>query len=625
MTVATIQHMMEIINRWAMANGIPLSGKTTAIWIHPGKKIASSYPTRPLLLLESPRLIVQPLKVGVNPKVRILGLWVDSTLSFTQHAEYIQDRVASTLKDLSDRFPYMAPSLRYAILEATCHSRILHLLPCYWSTLSVKAKDTLCDTWSAIAQTTTNCMRTTRTEDLIVTSGCRLLPTVARLEEWALWTRFNTLPPQVRALYWEPLRITSSSPRQEMAKSTAESDKGCIRDKLVWRDPAKDIPWKDSVTTPLVWQTREYTGLGTIRYKLLNRLVRRCIFHTVLEWNGKSLTKDKESIEILCAFNAQQLSKSMSQWELWTDGSVEPGEASSGAYLIARNGKEVARGALSHGPYACSYSMERAALLQGMRNLCTYVEERNEKIQSLRVVTDSLSVLTELQRGFMYQSEEEMEEIWVIAAMLSPTILHWVFVFSYRADTDTREGNHKKTLQTQSDSEPPDFNQVVDEYAQKTLSSKRNPDARIWARDITRLAKKTERERHDNSPEIQSTFQFQVLESGAPLKIRFLGMPRRTQILLLQLRAGACPQLPGWKHEQPEPCPHCGQLIGRRSVAMANPEVEHAVAHVFKCPNYPSPHPLGTLRRLFEGAPGEALKFVRAFIDGARQVGKATL
>ena len=52
---------------------------------------------------------------------------------------------------------------------------------------------------------------------------------------------------------------------------------------------------------------------------------------------------------------------------------------------------------------------------------------------------------------------------------------------------------------------------------------------------------------------------------------------------LLQLRTGASSALGGWRHGNPEACPHCGTLMGRQSEENA----EWAITHLFTCPALP--------------------------------------
>ena len=54
---------------------------------------------------------------------------------------------------------------------------------------------------------------------------------------------------------------------------------------------------------------------------------------------------------------------------------------------------------------------------------------------------------------------------------------------------------------------------------------------------------------------------------------------------LMQLRTGASVALGGWRHGDPEPCPHCQKPLGRFSDPDAN--IEWAVAHMFSCPSLP--------------------------------------
>lgn len=170
----------------------------------------------------------------------------------------------------------------------------------------------------------------------------------------------------------------------------------------------------------------------------------------------------------------------------------------------------------------------------------------------------------------------DMEAIWQIVASLPVGHIHWVFIFSHtRDDADT----------IADPSLPEHYNAVADKLAADNLSTSPSPGVGQWLVDLFRPHIQHLQYEADNSSTVQATLQYRVTASGSPLDPLHLRCTRHEQRLLLQLRAGACRQLPGWRHEVPERCLWCQNLLGRRSTTHQH-AVEEAVPHIFLCPSF---------------------------------------
>lgn len=231
-----------------------------------------------------------------------------------------------------------------------------------------------------------------------------------------------------------------------------------------------------------------------------------------------------------------------------------------------------------------------------------------------------------------------MENIWALLSQLRAQVVHLVFIFSHTAD-DGEEG---------PPSSPVWYNTVVDKMSTSARSPHISPGLLQWVQDALRPLQRDAVLAADARPDVNATFQYKHTQSATPLRIDNLRLLRTQQHLLLQLRAGACRQLPGWRPEIPEPCPWCGCLVGRRTAsfpargrlgttrnfsraeddeptdrqALAGEDtrpggraVHIAVEHVFCCPQCTPPFP-SSVDALFSDSPSQALAHVNFYLKG---------
>lgn len=585
------QYLLSVITSWASRNGILVSSKTEARWISPANRRFAHYPRgfARLSLGGGASIYIPPLLDDTsNTSVRVLGLYVDPPLTFRDHISHVQARVTASLRDFASRFPFMAPSLRAIILKAVCFPCILHLSPAFWGCLRLDSIRTLSHLWRDICQHITFCMRTSSSASIILTAGSRPLEYHVRCASLLLFRRIAIVPSPLRSLLLTPLPPPlGRKPHTSLASGFRDS-------------PFPRLPICQSRFSPLYER---------IPFSQLQSSFQRSHFHTSLLLDGTQIGKlSGSSPALLDSYNCRQLRAHLAEWELWTDGSVEPGVASSAGFILLHRGVECHRDCITLGPLACSFSAERAAILMGLQYVHRLLSSPSSSgllgtIPSLRIVSDSLSVLSELQRGPHYQPDEESEAIWFHLASCPFWSIDWIFIFSH-------------TLGESPPLEHPAYwNAVVDQYASSCLSKNFSSSRPPWAKDQLRPVLQSLCKEFDSSAPVQQTFQYRSTGSGSPLPIHLLSMVKTQQRLLLSLRAGACRDLPGWRSERPEPCRRCGAMLGRLSAHLSNPSIQCAVSHIFCCPAFPlPPHLTFTDAIWFTSSPLSALRVAHMFL-----------
>ncbi|KAK7197826.1 RNase H [Novymonas esmeraldas] len=318
----------------------------------------------------------------------------------------------------------MPPSLRYLVLRAVALPHILQFAPIFWAASDASTREILTRAWTRVAVAITNAIRTTRSDAAILEAGLRSLEYHVQESGHRLQARLWRLRDGYDFL-WTPLTQATGIRRGDMTASGHRLTHTRGRLTQTWRASLLPVP-------PLR-QRRSLPQYHTVSVAQLATAATRTTFLTSLTFEGKQVTKKhRNDPSEYRQFNALQLTRSSSATvELWTDGSVTPSEESGGAYVIAQDGQEVLNGSTSLGSTACSYSMERAALLTGLEALVTHLHKDATPLPTVRVVTDSLSTLQELERGPFHQEEEQMEGIWRQLAYLPAAKILFVFVFSH--------------------------------------------------------------------------------------------------------------------------------------------------------------------------------------------------
>lgn len=582
LAVAAAQLLLQEISAWAAAHGIAVSTKTAARWI---TQVSSrdSFPREFVCLqaAEGLELLIPPTWEPEATPLRILGLHIDPALSFLEHSVQVAERVGEVLETCQVHQPYMASSLRRIILVATAQSLVLYALPVYWDCCSAEAKKKLRQCWGDICLTIVGGVFTTSRIAAVWASGSYPLETMKEHARLRLIRRIWSLGEEVAGLFLQapPLAPLAYGPKPS------------FRDSLP--------------TPPPLYQLRQSPRLTSCPFQALMGALQKSRFHTTLSLDGKALRKKGKAPKRHKRFNLQQLSATTAPLEVWTDGSVEPGEKSGGAYVIVQNNEKVMEGHTSLGRYACSYSMERAALRLAMESLVTFCSTTPTTYPSIRVVTDSLSVLQELQQGPLHQQEEEMEDIWALAAQLPTNRIDWVFLFSHLHEDPSLAPQHRPPLASFRD-HPEYFNMYVDHAAASAATA--TPTQALWLQDFHRPQHQALNEEATTNLDDKSkdTLQYRVMNEVWPRHVIGFRGCGAGQKFVLQMSMSACSRIPGSLQTKPEHCIHCNALIGRHSDAVQNSQVEEAALHVFNCPKV-RPPPGITVRSLFEDPPTREL------------------
>ena len=352
-------------------------------------------------------------------------------------------------------------------------------------------------------------------------------------------------------------------------------------------------------------------------------------FHTATIFEGRQLQKKRDA-HLCLPFNKEQLKIGAHphRVDLWTDGSVEHSGGdpdldeedrdttikSGGSWLTISYPScpdiPYARGDISLGGAACSYSAEREAMRAGFAALLEDMSDLQPKV--VRVISDSLSCLQELEKGPYNQCEEATEYIWAALSTLKCEV-HFIFIYSHMEEEE-EEGSQPDDGSSQEEKNPMKWAIEVDEMAEKAVNGCATTGQ--WPLDILRpnlkAARAAAKQRFLANPVPR------VLALGpkasSDLKVG-LKLSRRRQVLLMQLRTGACPLLGGWCREAVSPCRHCGVPTGRRSWAESN-DGQVATFHLFECPAFPT---LLT-REAPWIAPIAAVDHLLAFLDLSNQL-----
>eukprot|EP00658_Telonema_sp_P-2_P057168 TRINITY_DN4562_c0_g2_i2.p1 TRINITY_DN4562_c0_g2~~TRINITY_DN4562_c0_g2_i2.p1 ORF type:complete len:1266 (-),score=87.68 TRINITY_DN4562_c0_g2_i2:220-4017(-) len=589
--VAYAQVMLNIVGVWADKAHIKISTKTEARWASFNTTPSSLMPVMPVPLKIGADVIIYipPILTGATPPpIRILGLLLDCRLNFENHVEMIENKVMAAI----DAFPrLLPPTARAAVLKAWTMPVISALLPVFGSSMSITAKANLNKILARVARYIIGAIPTADARACLLEAGLYDLEHLTQVTTISLARRIWRLPPSYSYLL-VPWKTAGAHHRHFDALTSAYT-----------LAPRKDIP-----IPPGGHQRALSNTIGDISTEELAHAMNNVKFHTSLTFEGQQLQKKKHA-HLCLAFNEKQLSIGLhpKRIDLWTDGSVvhsggdplvdeedrDTNITSGGAWFTVAYPQKpeapLTSGEISLGGFACSYSVEREALRAGIESLLSAA--RSLKPKAVRIVTDSLSCLQELQKGPHKQTEEAMEDIWASLAKFRCEI-HMIFIFSHMENTgDKEEGAQFLPSQEEIEEQmapdgPMRWAIEVDNRAQAAVSE--SASCGFWPNDQLRPRLKAARLAAKKRFTEKPPTRVQLLGPKASKELHTgIGLPRRGQVLLFQLRTGACPTLGGWKHEEPTPCRHCGQLTGRRTWANETGGLV-ATDHLFECPNFPT-------------------------------------
>ena len=288
-----------------------------------------------------------------------------------------------------------------------------------------------------------------------------------------------------------------------------------------------------------------------------------------------ALVKEKSTEAQLLAENLSRFESNISPggFAAFCDGSVGVTSAgvpaSSAAFQIrAVDNLEVVHSSDSRalGPLPCSFSTEAEALRMALE-------------ACLRLPPTPLAVFVDCQGTLSALACGPCADVDPIIAVMFPTLLRLasdrtvslVFVFSHVGWS---------------------IQDAVDAEAKSALNLHPHKEYRVWYKDEARPLRNQHAVDFGRAQMAASGGEWwksHVPKQGDDLPIALLPprLPPAVSKILLRLRMGVDPGLPGWKHGVAEPCRLCGASLSR------DPTLgEHSVAHMFTCPSAPpSPAP----------------------------------
>ena len=390
---AQLQVMLDLVAAWARENGVPLSPKTQIRWVGSATNVTDIHPTVSIpirfgdLTLEIPPVRKLPGGPPAVPSpLKILGLWVDSRLNFGEHVQRSLGEVRSRLERAKLKISLLPPGPRKILVEGICLPLITTALPIIWGSLTEASKLDLEREVNDMARVVTGAISTARGADCRLEAGLHDPQFYMEKEALSLTRRVWMLPPSFSYLQ-TPKHFSFSGVATSEATFHPTSP-------LLPQSPRRRLQPKPSC------QGSQWPPLASLSPGLIGLAATRTSFLTKLPPGFK---KEKAGDAACHAFNLHQLQGSF-DLELWTDGSVQIEHGlpqSGGAWMIFLAEELIAQGSLSLGSLGCSYSLEREAIRAGLRALAVMVGDGSlsRHPRSIRVVSDSLSTLQELQAG----------------------------------------------------------------------------------------------------------------------------------------------------------------------------------------------------------------------------------
>ncbi|CAD2220842.1 Reverse transcriptase (RNA-dependent DNA polymerase), putative [Angomonas deanei] len=566
-TLAAAQETLSVISRWGAQMGIEVSPKTRGMWLAP-PHCAAKYPTRPvrLQLTVGRSITIAPLPVtgATTHPLSILGVLVDSRLTFSDHAEQVVALCSERLAQLETASPSMGPGIARMIILSLVGSRLRYCLGGFWATARQRVRHLLEQAWAHMAKIITGTIFNPRREVMLAEAGLRPLDYYAKAQilrlsivlSVASATGRRCAVPQKNLLLFPP--NTPKDQSMYMGHHLVLLQEELVKASNCWRD--SHFEWLQAQQDAVLTSRALFDETPLSR--VISALSRVRFWMDLQYEDGRRMVKSRTTPVQLAAFNARQLQRSSPDVgvTLWTDGSVIGSEKSGGAYLLYHSTEgPVLHGSLSLGP-ACSYSVERAALFGGLTATAEWLATQPEEVQRLplRIATDSLAVLEALRAGPFHQRDAEGAQIWATFAALPSAEIRLVFVFSHVGG----EGQ----------------NPTVDSLARAACSEQATIPR--WLGDVGRFCLNGLKEEYDV---VTDSIRGSVGITGPSRDISSLRLRPREHRDLLRLRVGACPLAGGFSHVV-DTCIRCGAPIGRESMAKADRRIQSAVRHMFECP-----------------------------------------
>ena len=538
---ARLKAVMVDVAAWALAREIEISSKTDALQFG-GSELSAGDFCEPVWKAVTPRSVFASDN-SANGPLRLLGVLLDTTLTFSGHVAFLVLRLEKALVRLRRLARYLCPQELRTLFFGVGVSVLSFACGAWWPGLSVGRKAELETLYLAFARVISGCIGTT--EKNAVLAEAHLLPLAFVMSRACVRCAASLLAlPQ--------LPVTKAVRSVGVAK--ADGIGGTMVSPLApsfFTDAMQPmLATKIRVMVPLRHNPASAYCSNKVRFVLPPSVLRRV---------GTPLRELRD-------YNADTLLSLAPSVLLVTDGSV-PVRGGCGCARLSAAGVECWREA-SAGlcPSSCSAEMV------GIR---TAVDLLADSLHALPpspdvvLATDSRSSVETLALG-PFESSDPFG-IWpVVGALLSSgSIASFTLVFIFAhcgfVDGDVVDVRAGEVCVTLAHEHVPCLAQDIANFVVRPLRALALKE--MWSKmtSVRRLLGEAVL-----LPEGQADLHDKIFFPFAPL-------PAHHQRLLAQLRAGACGVLGGWRHERDDPCLLCGNAtaLGRSG---------KATQHVFLCP-----------------------------------------
>ena len=494
-------------------------------------------------------------------EVAVLGVIFDTQMTFGEHVKKTKQKLTKRLQTVK----------ALAGTSWGCHSQTLRKMYCqfiqpvalygsstYMTSSKPSTQEKIDQVAAAGARIITGCPAGTRNRVVMAEANIRSIPSLAEQQGAVLRERILRLPEEV------PARQTLS---REVKKRLQRK---------TWRDEAKKV----ASEARLEDLDREGTTLASNPPWLMGK--GRVSFHTETGENTRK-SDAPEKRKAAAARAVEGLKRPNSSY--FTDGSTEEGFGKGGGGIVR---KEEIRGnkvwSIPAGRWTSSYRAEQVAFLAAVKDATTAPRE----VKTIRLSTDSLSLVMFLRTGPARAAPETLTEIWNGLSRLA------------------KQGRDVQVVWIPGHADIED-NEEADKAANtgRTMGQENTkidlPSARVAIRCVSQ--RKWSGTYHTTVPPEHT---HRRATDGRSLRYES-GWNRHEQVLLHQLRANRCPLLQATLAKWGRPgtdglCEECG----------VPEDTEH---YICECPKYQAARSayLGhtpTLTVLQEN-PGAVLRFLR--------------
>ena len=550
---AAIQPLLDAVTAWAEKHAVKVSTKTCALL---------TCASRSALEAPSNAGWAFPLRCGdvefvpLARPIRLLGVIVDCELRFEQHVESVVTSTLAPLEHLRRLGTTLSSSALRQLYCGIGLSRLVFGAVAWWLALSATAIESLEIVHRSFCRVISGCIGTTRISSTLAEARFPSLATVvSRLGvRWAchlVTTEVSASP--ARHFLMSPLE--AASPRKG-AKTVRGKMPRCFVD---------DVP-RTSSSAP------RFAALsGTVVGPAV-----RCRFF--LEVTAKR--SDDVAVR-LAASRANIARAGPLDATIFCDGSVTDTGA-AGVALLTGTEELVGRICAKN---ACSFVPEFGGI-SGALDLFKGIPEGSH----VGLCSDGLSVLEALKCGPLRQRTEMGRLFWAMMIRLLPKYrVSLIFVLGHCGlpEADRADVEAKRLARLGGDATFPEW----------------------WCDTARQLLAVQLAEQLDAD---FVGFRASVVPKDKWL-LPFPKLGRRESRLLAQVRSGCVGALGGWRHERPEPCPHCK---AERALCRNG----GAVTHMFSCPAEPWPSRRAALglegcwMEALVSSPAPAMQYVTEFV-----------